>query len=78
MPTVAREIDALGGSGEGAYHAGFIAALDAADPIAEAADALIEDLLEAMELVLTGGEPLHRWADRAYILVHSARERRAR
>lgn len=92
MPTVAREIDALGGTFDGyaddrggqyepayidGYNAGHLNALEAADPIAEFADALIEELLECIDDALTGAYPLNRWCTNAATLISRARSRRA-
>lgn len=92
MPTVAREIDALGGTFDGyaddrggqyapayidGYNAGHLNALDAAEPIAENADALIEELIELVEDMLDGNRKLETWAIQARQTITNVKHRRA-
>ncbi len=64
MPTIAREIDALGGAPASDDHdavvwnSGYDRALELAEPIAENADALVEELLELIEDMLNGNRRL--------------------
>lgn len=91
MPTVAREIDALGGTFDGysddrgsqfspgyvsGYNAGHTAALDAANEYAENADALIEELMECVTDILDGRRLLEQWTSEARTLVRRAKTRR--
>lgn len=72
MPTIERQIDALGGADS---HPEFVAALDAAAPIAAEADALVEELMEWIEDILTG-VPLATWATEAQIMLARLKHRR--
>lgn len=84
MPTVAREIDALGGVAASDDHdavvwtSGYNRALEDAEPIAENADALIEELMECVNDMLDGNRTLKRWTEEATTLVVRARSRRDR
>lgn len=86
MPTIAREIDALGGVSHGSdgsdeYNSGFddgyTCALEDAQPIAENADALVEELLELIEDMLNGNRRLETWTADARRIVTSVKHRRA-
>ncbi len=80
MTTIARQIDALGGTGKGEFHAGYTAALNDAEPIAENADALVEELLECITDVLDGkfgAYGIDHWALHARRLVVGVKHRRA-
>ena len=77
MPTVAREIDALGGAGAGSWHDGYHEALTSAETIAENADALIEELLETIDDILVGNTTLAVWVKQAQLVLTRARHRRA-
>lgn len=83
MPTIEREIDALGGAQEGSgeynggYHDGYSAALTDAMEVAANADALVEELLECIDDVLRGSIGLERWASQARTLHQRASSRRA-
>ncbi|HEX8555237.1 MAG TPA: hypothetical protein VF695_11065 [Sphingomonas sp.] len=79
MPTIERQIDALGGThspDEAEYGRGYDAALDLALPIAADADALVDELLEVITDVLDGRVPLDRWATDARLLVQRVTHRR--
>ncbi|MGI4744923.1 MAG: hypothetical protein ACRYGI_11510 [Janthinobacterium lividum] len=74
--TFARQIDALGGYGDdhsASYNEGYTAALTAADPIAQDADACINELVEVIDALLKGA-PLAAWAAEATVLVRRVRE----
>ncbi|MET0375640.1 MAG: hypothetical protein ABW128_15460 [Rhizorhabdus sp.] len=67
MPTIERQIDALGGAAEGSgeynagYHDGYSRALEGALEIAAQADELVEELIEWIDDALNGGKGMERW-----------------
>lgn len=83
MPTIERQIDALGGIKEGegeynaGYHDGYTRALDEAMDIGRDADALIEELIEWIEDILNGTGPLEKWASDARTMIARLKHRRA-
>jgi hypothetical protein len=83
MPTIAREIDALGGVPASDDHdavvwtSGYNKALEDAEPIAEFADALVEELRELIEDMLNGTRRLETWTADARRIVTSVKHRRA-
>lgn len=78
MPTIERQIDALGGSHDDPrYGEGYDEALDAALLIAQDADALVEELIERIEDILNGSMPLARWAKEAQVMIDHLKHRRA-
>ena len=74
MPTIERQIDALGGSDT---PDGYSDALAAALPIAADADALVEELIEVIEDVLYGRQTLSRWAADVEAMLARLKHRRA-
>jgi hypothetical protein len=79
MATIARQIDALGGAAVGDWSKGYTAALEAAEPIAEIADAQIAELIEIIEDALTGNfGDLAKWATDARRTVNGIKAERAR
>lgn len=83
MSTIQRKIDALGGAAysgsvyDQAHNDGFCAALDAAQPIAELADAQIDELIEMVEDMLNGTD-LAKWAEYARRTVNGIKAERDR
>lgn len=78
MPTIERQIDALGGShSDPVYGDGYNDALTAALGVARDADALVEELIEWLEDALTGGVPLEKWAREATAMITRLKHRRA-
>ena len=78
MPTIERQIDALGGSHtDERYGDGYDDALAAALPIAADADALVEELIEVIEDVLYGRQTLNRWSADAEAMLARLKHRRA-
>lgn len=79
MPTIARQIDALGGAYDGHsedWSEGHRTAIDDAAEIAHGADELIDELLGCILEVLDGGTTLERWTTEARLLAVRATQRR--
>ena len=74
MPTIERQIDALGGNDA---PDGYSDALTDCLPIAADADALVEELIEVIEDVLYGRQTLIRWAEDAETMLARLKHRRA-
>lgn len=83
MTTIARKIDALGGVASSSslndriHNQAWNSALEAAEPIAELADAQIDELIEMVESVLNGTD-LAKWAAYARRTVDGIKAERAR
>ena len=78
MPTIERQIDALGGAHTSPeYGDGYSDALTDCLPIAADADALVEELIEVIEDVLYGRQTLSRWAADAEAMLARLKHRRA-
>jgi hypothetical protein len=77
MSNIQRQIDALGGAVSNDWSKGYTAALEAAQPIAELADAQIEELIEMVEDMLNGTD-LAKWAAHARHTVDGIKHERAR
>lgn len=78
MPTIERQIDALGGThSDPVYGDGYDDALRVAGQIAADADALVEELIETIEDVLYGRQTLSRWAADAESMIDRVKRRRA-
>lgn len=78
MPTIERQIDALGGAHTSSeYGDGYSDALTDCLPIAADADALVEELIEVIEDVLYGRQTLSRWAHDAEAMLARLKHRRA-
>lgn len=77
MPTIERQIDALGGAHTSSeYGDGYSDALTDCLPIAADADALVEELIEVIEDILDGA-PLAKWASGAGSMIERLKHRRA-
>lgn len=74
MPTIERQIDALGGSDD---PDGYSDALADCLPIAADADALVEELIEVIEDFLYGRQALIRWAADAEAMLARLKHRRS-
>lgn len=85
MPTIERQIDALGGAAKGTgeynagYHDGYSRALDAAMEIARDADETIDELVDTLRQLLEG-TPRHglvQWAQDTSAFLTRISNRRA-
>lgn len=83
MISFARKIDALGGAAMSSsasdrlFNEGHSYAITAAIEIAEDADAMIDELIEMIEDVLTGGRVLQAWVTDAETLLRRIRSRQS-
>lgn len=84
MPTIERQIEAIGGIKEGdgeynaGYHDGYVRAVEYAMEIGADADALVEELIEWIEDALDGRRPLDKWAPEVRAMIAGLKSRRAR